>query len=109
MSAITTCPHCGQCYQEASEEAANRPDRLCGACWQAQARQFQARTPPPPKQGANTCRSCGAEIVWLKTAAGKNMPVDAETFETGDELFDIKRHTSHFATCPNAAAHRSQR
>jgi len=25
------------------------------------------------------CRSCGAEIVWLKTSAGKNIPVDADT------------------------------
>lgn len=53
------------------------------------------------------CRSCGAQIVWMKTAAGKNMPVDAETVEHGDEQFDSKRHVSHFSTCPNAAQHRS--
>lgn len=23
-----------------------------------------------------TCRSCGARILWIKTKAGKNMPVD---------------------------------
>lgn len=54
------------------------------------------------------CRSCGAQIVWMKTAAGKNMPVDAETVESGDTEFDGKHHVSHFSTCPNAAQHRSK-
>ena len=58
---------------------------------------------------AATCRSCGAEIVWLKTAAGKNMPIDAETWEPGDDEFDHKRHTSHFATCPDSNQHRRSR
>lgn len=25
-----------------------------------------------------TCKGCGAEIKWIKTPAGKNMPCDAE-------------------------------
>jgi hypothetical protein len=58
---------------------------------------------------ADKCRSCGAEIVWLKTINGKNMPVDAETFEDGDELFEPKRHTSHFATCPDAEKFRRKK
>ena len=24
------------------------------------------------------CKSCGADIIWIKTAAGKNMPCDAQ-------------------------------
>lgn len=52
------------------------------------------------------CRSCSAEIVWLKTATGRQMPVDAATVEAGDVTFDGKRHRSHFATCPTAFAHR---
>ncbi|MBX9670486.1 MAG: hypothetical protein K2X93_22990 [Candidatus Obscuribacterales bacterium] len=55
------------------------------------------------------CRSCNERIVWMKTSTGKNMPVDAETLEPGDDektIFDTKRHTSHFSTCPNAAQHR---
>ena len=40
------------------------------------------------------CQSCHAAIFWVKTAAGKNMPVDVAT------------HESHFSTCPNANAHR---
>jgi len=35
------------------------------------------------------CRSCGAPIEWVKTDAGKWMPVDPDG-------------TSHFATCPDA-------
>lgn len=54
------------------------------------------------------CRSCGAEIVWLKTDAGKPMPVDADevaiayardgvTYSPKDP--DIE---THFATCPHS-------
>ena len=49
------------------------------------------------------CRSCGEEIVWLKTDSGKNIPVDADTVADKDaEIFDSKQMTSHFATCPDA-------
>lgn len=40
---------------------------------------------PPAK-----CRGCGAEMYWIKTTAGKNMPVDADG-------------TPHWATCPERA------
>lgn len=73
-----------------------------------------------------TCKSCGASILWAKTAGGKLMPVDVEPDAArgnvlvvdgkaevlaGDKLSDaflarIQLHTSHFATCPGAAAHR---
>jgi hypothetical protein len=53
------------------------------------------------------CKSCGEYIVWVKTEAGNNMPVDADSFEEGDErIFDKDKHISHFATCPNADQHR---
>jgi hypothetical protein len=47
------------------------------------------------------CReqSCRARIVWLKTAAGKNMPVDADTVEPEDVEYSPDRHVSHFKTC----------
>lgn len=48
------------------------------------------------------CRSCNAEIVWLKTKAGKSMPVDAATVKPGDTEFEHGRHMSHFGTCPQA-------
>lgn len=38
------------------------------------------------------CKGCGAEIEWIKTAAGKNMPIDPEPVfvlaaEGGTEVF----------------------
>lgn len=35
------------------------------------------------------CRSCGAEVLWCRTPAGKKAPID-------------RQGTSHFATCPQA-------
>jgi hypothetical protein len=55
------------------------------------------------------CRSCQARIIFLKTAAGKNMPVDADTVEPDDDEFDSERHESHFVSCPNADKHRKPR
>lgn len=79
------------------------------------------------------CKSCGATIIWIKTAAGKSMPCDAEplTYRTnpngaavivtpnGETLkADLEErpekatgigYISHFATCPNAATHRRRR
>lgn len=76
------------------------------------------------------CKSCGAEITWAFTHAGKRMPVDAKptegepggnvtlmTMDDGRLIAtvhgkpeDIKpsfeRYTAHFVTCPNAARHR---
>lgn len=76
------------------------------------------------------CRSCGKEIKWLKTISGKNMPVDIEPvhfLEGGKGLYvtddgavihgtecpkeqtgSKKGYVSHFATCPNADAHRKE-
>jgi hypothetical protein len=47
--------------------------------------------------------------VWLKTASGKNMPVDADTVDEGDTEFDHEKHVSHFSTCPFANKHRKAR
>ena len=56
------------------------------------------------------CKSCDEYIVWVKTEAGKNMPVDADSFDEGDDLvYDSDKHISHFATCPNADQHRKPR
>lgn len=55
------------------------------------------------------CRSCRAKIIWFKTAAGKNMPVDSDTVEPDDEELDLSRHVSHFSTCPQADEHRKPR
>ena len=69
------------------------------------------------------CKSCGAEIIWVPTVGGKNMPCDPtpipyresqegkHTIVTSDGRVvkakvdltsDTFGYTSHFATCPNA-------
>ena len=75
------------------------------------------------------CKSCGAEIKWIKTKSGRAMPVDPECHsmfrcdgsavlitEDGEvikgELCSFEQganatgYFSHFATCPNADSHR---
>lgn len=42
------------------------------------------------------CRSCNDPIAWIVTASGKKMPCNPDG-------------TSHFSTCPDAAAHRKPR
>lgn len=80
------------------------------------------------------CRSCGADIHFIKTTAGKQMPCDRtafiveedpasrEVFVTAEGVI-IHGHVrdaapgepahiayrSHFATCPHAAEHRKAR
>jgi hypothetical protein len=49
------------------------------------------------------CRSCLAPICWLRTVSGKWMPVNAETAEEGDEVFQHGKHVSHYATCPQGS------
>lgn len=59
------------------------------------------------------CRelTCQAEIVWLKTPNGKNMPVDAESLSEEDAAlisqghqveYRHHDHVSHFSTCKQA-------
>lgn len=45
--------------------------------------------PIPPGTTAVPCKGCGAAIAWVKTPAGKSMPVDADG-------------TPHWGTCPKA-------
>lgn len=64
------------------------------------------------------CSSCGAPIIWLRTFAGKSIPVDevpvpdgnivvlgdsdtCQTLKKGEET-EKPRYVSHFATCPQA-------
>jgi hypothetical protein len=65
------------------------------------------------------CNSCGADIIWVKTAKGKSMPLDPSspdgTFVIEDGVAisapnDGRRplHKSHFSSCPNAAQHRKK-
>lgn len=56
-----------------------------------------------------SCRSCGAAIIWLKTKNFKKIPVDYDSVEGMELMFEPGKHVSHFATCPNADQHRKRR
>lgn len=80
-----------------------------------------------------TCRSCGSQIIWVKTKSGKNMPCNTSVVSymkggpdkivtpNGDVIsgtvihpepgqdFDGCGYISHFATCPNADRHRRRK
>lgn len=74
-----------------------------------------------------TCRSCGARIVWARTAADRAMPIDRDPVPDGNlVIIDRTRdgsprvataapeetrpkYRSHFSTCPNADQHRKPR
>ena len=49
------------------------------------------------------CNGCGAEIKFIKTKAGKMMPVDNKPQTFIDIAGNVKTvYISHFATCPQA-------
>lgn len=52
--------------------------------------------------GTGTCRSCSARIFWVRLPSGKNAPYDSKPYEKDGQP------VNHFATCPNAKAHRPQ-
>ena len=55
------------------------------------------------------CRSCKAEIVWMKTRNGKNVPVDVGSIMHKDAtLFNPDTMVAHFATCADAELHRKK-
>jgi hypothetical protein len=69
----------------------------------------------------SVCNSCGARIRWAVMPSGKRMPLDVTASASGNLVVvepqrmlvgfaqpgdSRPRYTSHFATCPNAAAHR---
>ncbi len=54
------------------------------------------------------CRSCGADIYWLRTS-GKPACVNAATVKPrSDEWYEPPRHVSHWATCPAAKRWKGQ-
>ncbi len=62
MSYITTCGNCGRCYEEVSEEQANTPWRLCGACWRAGWRVYQGGGYIHQHKPCGTCGGTGRKI-----------------------------------------------
>jgi hypothetical protein len=53
------------------------------------------------------CSGCGADIMWLKTPRGKNMPVDLKgeqrvMLNDKGEAVVIRAYMPHWANCPKA-------
>lgn len=71
------------------------------------------------------CKSCGAAILFVRTAKGRLMPLDAEAITTADSRMRLwtltgeaapavaggwkTGHVSHFATCSEPARFRKVR
>lgn len=56
-----------------------------------------------------SCKSCSAAIIWMKTKNDKTIPVDYESVDGMELIFEPGKHVAHFATCPNANKHRKRR
>ena len=61
-----------------------------------------------------TCKLCGAEIHWVKTSKGKNMPLDDKPFKAFTMNEDrtvnfVNAFMPHWSTCPNAGEFRKSR
>lgn len=74
--------------------------------------------------GPACCSSCGAPIIWAKTARLRRfIPLDKEPIIGGNIVLDggiasietiglfdrTPKYVSHFTTCPNAKKHRRPR
>lgn len=58
----------------------------------------------PPSARLTGCKSCGVPVWWIRTAAGRHMPLSQATVredESGRRFAE-----SHFADCPFASCHR---
>lgn len=73
----------------------------------------------PLAQDIAHCRSCDTTIVFLRTSAGRLMPVNVivsragradglRSPNAGELKYQHGVHESHFVTCPQAAKHRSR-
>lgn len=65
--------------------------------------------PIPAGSRESRCRSCKAPIYWIRTAAGRPMPVSVVDGEDGHQppSQDSDGYgISHFANCPHANSHR---
>jgi len=67
--------------------------------------------------GIANCKHCKQYVVWMITARGRRMPVNAESVDEADieysggmPMFNHKLgHESHFSSCPGADIERRPR
>lgn len=53
----------------------------------------------PPGSTVESCRSCGAQIVWDRTRDGKAIPLSLATVQ---HRFGVAYALPHFVDCPDA-------
>jgi len=61
-----------------------------------------------------TCRGCGAPVVWKKTRSGKPMICEAKAIKVAVDIGDgtvsiVTGHEPHWANCPKADSFRRPR
>lgn len=54
------------------------------------------------KCGNKNRKGCGKPIIWLTTRRGKRIPVEPESVEPDDQLFDNDKHIKHWIACDYA-------
>lgn len=54
--------------------------------------------PIPADERPATCKSCGAPIVWARTASGRPIPLDLAHVRG---LGQAREALTHYATCPH--------
>ena len=56
------------------------------------------------------CRACRTRIIFLQSpSSDKKVPVDADTVEPEDEVYEHGRHVAHFGTCSDPERFRKPR
>jgi len=72
---------------------------------------FEPETTEAHERRIVRCRepTCNARIIFLHTAAGNPIPVDADTVEPEDQQYEPGKHEPHFATCKTPARFRKPR
>lgn len=64
---------------------------------------FNEDTTESHERRTTRCRDlkCNARIIYLENPNGGKIPVDADTVEDDDLVYEQRRHVSHFKTCKN--------
>ena len=58
---------------------------------------------PGRAAGGSLCKKCGAPLLWVKTAAGANAPLDPVMIVGIDaDGISHRVYLNHFSTCPKA-------
>lgn len=104
-----------------ARQAPDRDGHFCGVLQTVPLEKWRAKTRVAAGT-TGTCRGCSARMEWVKSADGKNVPLDPEPHPDGNIVIDDEgvalyaergsfpvMYLSHFATCPRADEFRRKR